>query len=63
MKKTTTDQFDLLLAEMGSNVDLARGIPSFGSSKSISTSSWQSVANKLNAIGPPVRDVVGWRKV
>lgn len=60
-KITSAKQFDVMVAEMEKKPHLAkqfqRGIVPTAKAE------WEDVAEKMNAVGPPTRDVAGWQKV
>ncbi|XP_017478077.1 PREDICTED: uncharacterized protein LOC108367887 isoform X2 [Rhagoletis zephyria] len=62
-KRTTTQQFQKLVAIMENNPDVARGMGSFGSTKKSRAELWEKFATELNAIGPPMRNGREWNKV
>ena len=63
MKKTTSQQFELLCSLMKEHPELATNKQFFGGSKNRCDLAWADITAKLNAIGPPARDAVEWRKV
>lgn len=48
---------------MEKNPEIAKGFFSFGSSKKEFNTKWNEFAVKLNSLGPPIREGVGWQKV
>ncbi|XP_049315829.1 uncharacterized protein LOC125779234 [Bactrocera dorsalis] len=62
-KRTTTQQFQKLVALMENNPDVARGMGNFGSTKKSRAEQWDLFAAELNAIGPPLRNGREWNKV
>ncbi|XP_046806458.1 uncharacterized protein LOC111688522 [Lucilia cuprina] len=62
LKKTTYVQFQKLFDLMEEFPLLATGNPSFGSNKLIVEQTWDNAAQKLNALGPPIRNGQEWKR-
>lgn len=63
LKKSTMLQLQTLVEYMGENPEFARGTPVFGCSRMSLEEQWVKIVRKLNAMGPPSRTVVEWKKV
>lgn len=63
VKITTKQQFEMLIAQMEANPNLARGIRLFGETKSTTEELWKGIAEQLNSYGPPTRTPDEWQRV
>lgn len=43
--------------------DLAKGFIKSPDAKTKSQNLWRRLQNDVNALGPPIRDITGWKKV
>lgn len=62
MKITSLKQFEILVAEMEKEPAYAKGFRK-GIKPLNFESFWRKISEKLNPLGPPVRDGDGWHKV
>ncbi|XP_037811257.1 uncharacterized protein LOC119603324 [Lucilia sericata] len=63
VKKTTVIQFQKLVASMEEFPNLAKGSPTFGTSRAAVEETWDKVAHRINAYGPPERNGSEWKKI
>uniref|UniRef100_A0A1I8Q7F6 Regulatory protein zeste n=1 Tax=Stomoxys calcitrans TaxID=35570 RepID=A0A1I8Q7F6_STOCA len=63
VKKTSSEQFDLLKLEMSKHPAAAIGGYGSGTERSKVDAEWREIVEKLNAIGPPHRTMTEWKKV
>ncbi|XP_036327992.1 uncharacterized protein LOC118740527 isoform X5 [Rhagoletis pomonella] len=63
IKITNKQQFDLLVALMEQNLDIARGKRPYGSSRQDVKETWEQFAVELNNLGPPTRTGPEWQRV
>ncbi|TMW42649.1 hypothetical protein DOY81_012272, partial [Sarcophaga bullata] len=63
LKKTTYVQFQKLVDLMEENPQLATCCPSFVNSKATVEQTWDTIAESLNALGPPTRSGYEWKRV
>ncbi|XP_067628923.1 uncharacterized protein [Eurosta solidaginis] len=62
-KQTQKQQFELLVDFMAIHPDLAKGLLKTPNAKTMANNLWKQVTRQLNAAGPPMRDITGWKKV
>ncbi|XP_054746776.1 uncharacterized protein LOC129251451 [Anastrepha obliqua] len=62
-KQTQKKQFQILVDFMTTHPDLAKGLMKTPNAKIRVDHLWKRVTSELNAAGPPMRDMAGWRKV
>ncbi|XP_054089445.1 uncharacterized protein LOC128922543 [Zeugodacus cucurbitae] len=60
-KHTNKTQFEVLVNEMKLHPDIAKGFSQRAPGDL--NSFWEEISNKLNALGPPIKDRTGWKKV
>ncbi|XP_054084549.1 uncharacterized protein LOC128921334 [Zeugodacus cucurbitae] len=60
-KHTNKTQFEVLVNEMKLHPDIAKGFSQRAPGEL--NSFWEEISNKLNALGPPIKDRTGWKKV
>ncbi|XP_060665313.1 uncharacterized protein LOC132797569 [Drosophila nasuta] len=60
-KHKSTFQYEVILNFMQANENLARGFAK--GDRVAAEAKWSELAGALNAIGPPIKDVAGWKKV
>lgn len=63
MSKVTQRQKDLLADLMSENYLILFGKFSGGDGKSVKSRKWIEITDRLNAIGPPSKDSVKWKRV
>lgn len=62
-KSTNQKQFEILVEHMDRHRDLAKGYIKQSDARRKAAEVWSKIAQEVNAEGPPVRDVEGWKKV
>lgn len=62
-KKTTSEQFIMLVREMDKYPEVTKGKPVFGANRIKLEATWSRLVDKLNSIGPPQRTMSEWKKV
>lgn len=60
---TKLSQFEILVQFMEDHPQLAKGQMKALNAKTAANNLWKRLAENLNNEGPPVREVVGWKKV
>ncbi|XP_039968475.1 uncharacterized protein LOC120780276 [Bactrocera tryoni] len=60
-KHKTQMQDNVFVEFMKLNQDLARGF--IKGDRTIAADKWHALVCKLNAAGPPIKDIAGWKKV
>uniref|UniRef100_A0A034WUH2 Regulatory protein zeste n=1 Tax=Bactrocera dorsalis TaxID=27457 RepID=A0A034WUH2_BACDO len=60
-KHTNKKQFEVLVSEMKLHPDIAKGFSQRAPGEL--NHFWEEISNKLNAVGPPIKDRTGWKKV
>lgn len=60
---TKQRQFEILVEFMVQHSDLAKGHLQAANAKQTTNNLWTKLSDDLNANGPPVRDIAGWKKV
>lgn len=60
---TNKKQYEEMVEYMTRHSDLAKGHLNVPDAKSKSSNMWEKLCSDLNALGPPERDVKGWKKV
>ncbi|XP_075149947.1 uncharacterized protein LOC142224021 [Haematobia irritans] len=63
VKKTSSEQFELLKFEMSRHPAAAIGGYGSGTERAKVDEEWKEIVEKLNAIGPPHRTMTEWKKV
>ncbi|XP_067619894.1 uncharacterized protein [Eurosta solidaginis] len=63
MKHTQQKQFEVLVDFMKAHPDLSKGLLKSANGRNAASNLWKRVTSQLNAVGPPSRDVAGWKKV
>lgn len=63
VKITTKQQFEVLIARMEANPNVARGVRLFGQTKATTDEVWKAIAEDLNSYGPPTRTPDEWQRV
>ncbi|XP_075149933.1 uncharacterized protein LOC142224011 [Haematobia irritans] len=60
---TKQRQFEIMLNFMKEHPQLAKGYIKAPEAKQATNNLWSRLTEELNAAGPPMREVVGWKKV
>lgn len=60
---TKQSQFEIMLNFMTEHPQLAKGYIKAADGKEVTNDLWARLVEDLNAAGPPMREVVGWKKV
>ncbi|XP_053947665.1 uncharacterized protein LOC128856392 [Anastrepha ludens] len=61
--QTQKKQFEIQLDFLTTHPDLAKGLMKTPNAKTTVNNLWKRLTSQLNAAGPPMRDMAGWRKV
>ncbi|XP_050338284.1 uncharacterized protein LOC126764670 [Bactrocera neohumeralis] len=62
-QQTQPKQFEILVDFMKAHPDLSKGSLKTPDAKNTSNNLWKNLVSHLNAAGPPLRDIAGWKKV
>ncbi|XP_075162764.1 uncharacterized protein LOC142235395 [Haematobia irritans] len=60
-KHKSQQQEDIFLEFMEKNSDIAKGFVK--SDRVVADKKWQDLTVSLNSVGPPIKDIAGWKKV
>ncbi|XP_050338163.1 uncharacterized protein LOC126764499 [Bactrocera neohumeralis] len=62
-QQTQPKQFEILVDFMKAHPNLSKGSLKTPDAKNTSNNIWKNLVSYLNAAGPPLRDIAGWKKV